>query len=172
MVGVCVSQNRKEFKTTRSFCLCKQFHLANKILFARSLLQSSFTLRASSSFSSFCFIFPHHPSHDCVLRRWVSLHFCGEFIAVHRDLCHTPFHHPPPQRRGRAPLQEDINYDMSIKKLASHIEMEEGNACFALSVRWKNIFIFFFFEKTEQGYSQLDEITSGKNNNSDSNLHK
>ena len=61
---------------------------------------------------------------------------------------------------------------MSIKKLASHIEMEEGNACFALSVRWKNIFIFFFFEKTEQGYSQLDEITSGKNNNSDSNLHK
>ena len=108
--------------------------------------------------SSFCFIFPHHPSHDCVLRRWVSLHFCGEFIAVHRDLCHTPYHHPPPQRRGRAPLQEDINYDMSIKKLASHIEMEEGNACFALSVRWKNIFIFFFFENTEQGYSQLDEL--------------
>ena len=47
---------------------------------------------------------------------------------------------------------------MSIKKLASHIEMEEGNACFALSVQWKNIFIFFFFEKTEQGYSQLDEL--------------
>ena len=39
--GVCVSQDRKEFK---SFCLCKQFHLATMILFARSLLQSSFTL--------------------------------------------------------------------------------------------------------------------------------
>ena len=102
---------------------------------------------SSSSFSSFCFIFPHHPSHDCVLRRWVSLHFCGEFIAVHRDLCHTPYHHPPPQRRGRAPLQEDINYDMSIKKLASHIEMEEGNACFALSVTLEKYFHILLFCK-------------------------